>query len=153
MIIVTTKHITNDERDFCAEWKAIPSFKFDPSKLSINQYAYPDDEIPDDFYKKHPIYYVDHTLDNKLIKAYELEDKWDDMQFIQDSTIGTGGSISDDALINFISKQVSDLALRVNQIELKLQKYDFDQMIKDIEKLKQDAILVSDTVNINQPKN
>ena len=75
------------------------------------------------------------------------------MQFIQDSTIGTGGSISDDALINFISKQVSDLALRVNQIELKLQKYDFDQMIKDIEKLKQNAILVSDTVNINQPKN
>ena len=153
MIIVTTKHIANDARDFCAEWKAIPSFKFDPSKLSINQYTYPDDEIPDDFYKKHPIYYVDHTLDNKLIKAYDLEDKWDDMQFIQDTTIGTGGSISDDALINFISKQVSDLTLRVTQIELKLQKYDFDQMIKDIEKLKQNAILVSDTVDINQPKN
>ena len=110
MIIVTVDYLPNDDRKFCAKWRACRVDKFSEDKIGINQYAYKDKDIPEDFWKKHTIYYVDTKNENRLTKAYDLEDKWDDMEFTGDNfKLGVAGEITADVLLQYLINLVTTL--------------------------------------------
>lgn len=117
MIIATTRKIVGDTRSFCADWSAIPAGKYDPTKLSVNQYAYSEKDVPSDFYKKHVIYYVDYNDSNRLVKAYEYEDKIDQITFITGDIIGVAGTITNDKFMQYLADIIAKLADRVTDLE------------------------------------
>ena len=151
MIIVYTKHVVNDERDFCFSWRAIPTAKYHSSILKIQEYAFPDSEVPDEFYKKHAIYYVDHEDKNRLVKAYEYEEQWDNMQFVDTGDlVGVGGDLTEDSLLTWLIKNINEINIRVTNIENLLESLDIDKIREDLDMLLKEAIMRADIVDIRQ---
>lgn len=118
MIIVTVDYLPNDNRKFCAKWRACRVDKFSEDKIGINEYAYKDKDVPDDFWKKHTIYYVDTQNENRLTKAYEFEDDWEDMQFTGDKfKLGVAGEITSEVLMQYLVNLVTTLNDKVTAAE------------------------------------
>lgn len=154
MIVTTTRRIKNDNRMFCAEWYALPSYKFDPAILKINQYAYPDGDVPDEFYKKHAIYYVDTDNNNRLVKAYELEDQWNNMTFIEgQDVLGINGKITDDSYLHHLANAVDELTKRVIVMENRLDALDLAPLEYRITELSKMAVQIGDTINVKVTDN
>lgn len=150
MIIVTVDYIPNDDRKFCAKWRACRVDKFSEDKIAINEYAYKDKDIPYDFWKKHTIYYVDTKDQNRLLKAYDLEDKWEDMQFTGDKfKLGVAGEITSDVLQQYLINLVTILndKLELAEATMTTLKDKIDSNYISIEQLK--TLIETNTANIN----
>ena len=150
MIVTTTRRIKGDKRMFCAEWVAIPSYKFNPADLKINQYAYCDEDVPDDFYQKHCIYFVDGDNDNRLVKAYEYEDQWNNMTFLTDDTIGVNGELTTDSYVHYLALSIERLTKRMDLMEAKLDSFNLAPLEYRIAELSKMAVQIGDTIDINK---
>lgn len=150
MIVVSTKKIVGDDRDFCASWKAVPSHKFLHSNLTVCEYPYPDNIIPDDFWKKHCIYYVDHDNQNRLVKAFELEDMWDKMEFLDTDVLAESGALSQDAVLQYTQGVLNNLIDRVTALEQQWESVDFDNIFARLKSLEENVIYERDNVAIRQ---
>lgn len=136
MLVVSTAKIYGDQqgRLFCESYRVVPNNKYDPTKLLPIEYAISAIHIPHEFYTKFNIYYVDTAHNNKLVCAYEYEDKIAQIKFIENDILGVTTKLSDNVVIHAVQTTVKDIGIKVG---------DYDITKQDVSKLKTDLTAVT----------
>lgn len=137
MLIVSTAKIYGDQQNrlFCESYRVVPNNRYDPTKLLPIEYAISASDIPNEFYTKFTIYYVDTAHNNKLVCAYEYEDTIKQIKFIENDVLGVTTQLSDNVVIHAVQTSVKDLTIKIS---------DYDDVKQDVAKLKNDLILIAD---------
>lgn len=116
MLVVSTAKIYGDTqgRLFCESYRVVPNDKYDHTKLLPIEYAISSGDIPQEFYTKFTIFYIDTEHNNKLVCAYEYEDKLDQIKFINNDLLGVTTKMSDNVIIHAVQTSVKTLSDKVD---------------------------------------
>lgn len=119
LIVVSTGKIYGDTegRLFCKSYKTVPNEKFNASSLLPTEYAISTGIIPTVFWSIPQMFYIDTNNDNALVCAYEYEDRFNQIKFIENDTLAVTEQLSDNVIIYALQVSVKELADKVSNYQ------------------------------------